>query len=677
MASTSGKIRVLVVNPNASKFMTDKCIDMVKPTLAPDVEVIGFTSPEPAPTAVEGNFDGVMSAAAAMRALIPIAHEYDAFLVACYSDHALIRMLREEFDQPSIGIMEASLFAARILGNRFGLIATSKRSKAMHEDSIRHYGFDGFCSGVGSCNLGVLDFDLKSEEEVLSIMCGVAKDLVAQGADCLTLGCAGMTKLKKAVEDAVGEDVQVIDGVLAGVQHLSGLVRMGGRTAKSGIDHDLEMAEGALKLIHAAGFVTLATHSREQAGRRIQEPLTNPSLNQQNILGMILVFQVDPAQAQGAQIPLQTFSLPQFPPQAGALKALTLTSDIKLDDYQTLLSESFTIPPLPPGIESLTLELFTLGYPVGWLSQLADRLPNLKSLVIYSQLFGGVSEESQADGVEFFKKLPGLRALHLLDVFAQPKFFESIGPYVTHSTDEESARRGLMFLEINYTVQHSDPEFLGKIQATELSSLVGPGLVTLAFNVSEADVTDDPDDPTNNTDKSAEEAAKDGVVALNRTLGSTLVKALTDEATRPRGLRVLNSTLFTLTTTQLRTILEKQKALMVLNATLEVDNHETFKKDMLSILPSLDYLEQVEIVANPSLQFFLAIQNIKHKAFESTFPSASEIQTLGEKCKRLSSFKADILRSSAMQTIEWEKKDDKWSGGIKAAKTELKITELE
>lgn len=229
------KIRVLLVNPNATKFMTDNCVNMVKTQLPPDVEVIGFTSPAPAPTAVEGNFDGVMSAAAAMRALKPIAHGYDAFLVACYSDHALIRMLREEFDQPSIGIMEASLFAARTLGNRFGLIATSRRSKAMHEDAIRHYGFSGFCAGVGSCNLGVLELESKSEQEVLEIMCGVAKDLVAQGADCLTLGCAGMTMLKPAVEEAVGEDVQVIDGVLAGVQHLSGLVRMGGRTAKWGM----------------------------------------------------------------------------------------------------------------------------------------------------------------------------------------------------------------------------------------------------------------------------------------------------------------------------------------------------------------------------------------------------------------------------------------------------------
>ncbi|KAL1301569.1 hypothetical protein AAFC00_005804 [Neodothiora populina] len=233
--SGNKKIRVLLVNPNATKFMTDNCVKMVESQLPPDVEVIGFTSPPPAPTAVEGNFDGVMSAAAAMRALKPIAHGYDAFLVACYSDHALIRMLREEFLQPTIGIMEASLFAARTLGNRFGLIATSRRSKAMHEDSIRHYGFDGFCAGVGSCGLGVLELESKSEREVLDIMCGVAKDLVEKGADCLTLGCAGMTMLKPAVEAAVGEDVQVIDGVLAGVQHLSGLVRMGGRTAKGGM----------------------------------------------------------------------------------------------------------------------------------------------------------------------------------------------------------------------------------------------------------------------------------------------------------------------------------------------------------------------------------------------------------------------------------------------------------
>lgn len=234
----SKKIRILLANPNATSSMTNNCIKMVQPTLPSDVEVVGFTSPAPAPSAIEGNFDNVMSAATAARAIVPIQsrENYDAILVACYSDHALIRMLREEFAVPVIGIMEASLFAARTLGARFGIVATSKRSRIMHGDTVRHYGMDGFCAGIASCDLGVLDLERRDRKEVLGIMQEAARRLVAQGAEVLTLGCAGMTDMKLAVEEAVGEDgVRVVDGVVAGVHHLVGIVRLGGKTAKGGM----------------------------------------------------------------------------------------------------------------------------------------------------------------------------------------------------------------------------------------------------------------------------------------------------------------------------------------------------------------------------------------------------------------------------------------------------------
>jgi Asp/Glu/hydantoin racemase/predicted amidohydrolase len=228
-------IRILLCNPNATSSMTNACLEMLKPTLPPDVTVYGFTAPKPGPSAIEGFFDNIMSAAAAARAIIPIAHQYDAFLVACYSDHALIKALREELSKPVVGIMEASLFAARTLGGRFGIIATSRRSQYTLEDSVKNYGLDSFCVGVRSCDLGVLELESKPEEEVRDIMCDVGKKLVGDGADVLTLGCAGMTNMKAAVEEAVGEDVQVIDGVLAGVQHLAGLCRLDVRTAKRGM----------------------------------------------------------------------------------------------------------------------------------------------------------------------------------------------------------------------------------------------------------------------------------------------------------------------------------------------------------------------------------------------------------------------------------------------------------
>jgi Asp/Glu/hydantoin racemase len=235
---TKHKIRILVCNPNATKSITDNCIKMVQPTLPGDVEVVDFTAPAPAPTAIEGNFDNIMSSAAAMRAIMPLQQRegYDALLVACYSDHTLIRMLREEFDVPVIGIMEASLFAARTLGARFGIVATSNRSKIIHEDAVRHYGMEGFCAGIGSCDLGVLDLERRARDEIMAIMQDVARALVTKGAEVVTLGCAGMSGLKEAVEEAVmADDVQVIDGVIAGVHHLAGLVRMGCKTAKTGM----------------------------------------------------------------------------------------------------------------------------------------------------------------------------------------------------------------------------------------------------------------------------------------------------------------------------------------------------------------------------------------------------------------------------------------------------------
>ncbi|PYI03970.1 carbon-nitrogen hydrolase [Aspergillus sclerotiicarbonarius CBS 121057] len=227
-------LRILLINPNSTQSMTTNCIALINPTLPPDVEVHGFTAPLPAPSAIEGVLDSVLSAATTLRAVLPLADQYDAFLVACFSDHPLIRALREELPAPVIGIMEASLFAARTVGNRFGVVVTSSRSQIIHADAIRQAGLEGFCAGVEACGLGVLELDNEAGKDVVGAMCGAAETLVAKGADTVILGCAGMVRLKGAVEKAVGPDVQVIDGVVAGVHHLVSLVRMGARTAKRG-----------------------------------------------------------------------------------------------------------------------------------------------------------------------------------------------------------------------------------------------------------------------------------------------------------------------------------------------------------------------------------------------------------------------------------------------------------
>jgi Asp/Glu/hydantoin racemase len=237
--TSTREIKILLINPNGTSSMTMACLRSLETTLPPHCTVAGFTAPHPTPSAIEGHLDGVLSAAAAVRAVAPIAAGYDAFLVACFSAHPLINALREEVSGPVIGIMEAALYSARILGGRLGVVATGGRSKIMHEDAIRAYGLDGFSVGCETTNLGVLELERLPRDKVLNLVGEAARRLVQEkGADCIALGCAGMTEMKIRCEDAVGSKdatAQVIDGVGVGAQVLIGLVREGHVTAKGGI----------------------------------------------------------------------------------------------------------------------------------------------------------------------------------------------------------------------------------------------------------------------------------------------------------------------------------------------------------------------------------------------------------------------------------------------------------
>jgi Asp/Glu/hydantoin racemase len=254
--SSARPISILLINPNSTPSMTEACLRSIAGTLPPHVTVHGFTAPPTAPTAIEGRADAVLSSADCFRALHPILTgtgtctdpdpdpssqaqpRFDAFLVACFSAHPLVPMLREEFTQPCVGIMEASLYASRMCGERLGVITTGQRSRFLHEDSINTtYGLGQFSVGCEAAEVAVLELDSKPKVEVYAGLASAARRLVQRGADCICLGCAGMTEMRDVCQKAVGmeqREVIVVDGVAVGVHFLVGLVSEGLGTAKGG-----------------------------------------------------------------------------------------------------------------------------------------------------------------------------------------------------------------------------------------------------------------------------------------------------------------------------------------------------------------------------------------------------------------------------------------------------------
>jgi Asp/Glu/hydantoin racemase len=158
-------------------------------------------------------------------------------VIACFSAHPLVEVLRELVDVPVVGIMQSSILVGSQLGGSVGVVTTDARWEPLLTREIRAAGMDRLCSaGVVSSRLRVLDLERLPRTEVVSRLCAEARRLVVErGADVVVLGCAGMVGLTEAIEREVGGGVCVVDPVRAGVEVAVGLARLGLATARSGV----------------------------------------------------------------------------------------------------------------------------------------------------------------------------------------------------------------------------------------------------------------------------------------------------------------------------------------------------------------------------------------------------------------------------------------------------------
>merc|ERR1712000_101337 len=114
------KRRVLVLNPNSSKAMTEGMVKAIGEVQLPSTVEIGtYTAPPEAPSSINDDNDIEASTNAVVTSLAKGAadfNQYDAMLVACYSVHPLVQKLSHAFPRAAVtGIFEASILTAQLL----------------------------------------------------------------------------------------------------------------------------------------------------------------------------------------------------------------------------------------------------------------------------------------------------------------------------------------------------------------------------------------------------------------------------------------------------------------------------------------------------------------------------------------------------------------------------------
>ena len=214
--------KILVINPNSTEAVTrgiDEAMAPLRMAGGPAIECVTLKEGPPG-IETQQHVDGVV--APLIELVRGCDSEYSAFVIACYSDPGL-HSLREATKKPVLGISECGILTALTLGQRFGVIAILRQSIPRH---LRYVGALGVAERMaGELPVGLAVTELSDEKKTFGRMLEAGKALRdIHGADVLVMGCAGMARYRKPLQDETG--IPVVEPTQAAVTMAIGRVRL-------------------------------------------------------------------------------------------------------------------------------------------------------------------------------------------------------------------------------------------------------------------------------------------------------------------------------------------------------------------------------------------------------------------------------------------------------------------
>ena len=225
-------MKILVINPNTTKSMTDHLRRELTSLANPGTELT-VVNPEHGPVSIESEYDEALATPPTL-ALIEQAEAdgYDAAVIACFSDPGL-QAARELVAMPVVGIEEATLHVAAQLGHKFTITTTFPKRVPSKLEHVAKRGLESKLATVRPLNMTVLQMDAEPELTKKRLMEVATAAAEQDGAEVIILGCAGLAGYAADVERATG--VVVLDPSPIGLKTAELMVSLGLRHSKRGL----------------------------------------------------------------------------------------------------------------------------------------------------------------------------------------------------------------------------------------------------------------------------------------------------------------------------------------------------------------------------------------------------------------------------------------------------------
>lgn len=192
-------MRLLLINPNMTESMTHGMTDVARETAGPEVEIVPLTATSGFPY-IASRAEAQIAGAMVLETIASHRRDVDAVIIAAFGDPGLTAA-RELFDLPIVGMAEAAVMTAAMLGERFSVVTFSPHMARWYDACVRQTGLGTRFTGVRYP---------KTPPETLDNVAGALRsDLIdlarkataTDGADVVILGGAPLAGLAPQIAD--------------------------------------------------------------------------------------------------------------------------------------------------------------------------------------------------------------------------------------------------------------------------------------------------------------------------------------------------------------------------------------------------------------------------------------------------------------------------------------------
>jgi Asp/Glu/hydantoin racemase len=223
-------MKLLVINPNITASVSQLIGDEARRAASPGTAITMLTA-RFGVAYIETRFEALIGAYAVAELAAEHAAGHDALVVAAFGDPG-VPGLREALDIPVVGLTEAALASACLLGNRFSIVAISRRITAWYREAVEHNGLVGRLASIRSLETPLRDIGTVQADHAARLRELCTAVVEEDRADVIILGGAPLAGLARTIAGEIA--VPVVDGVSSAVRHAETLVALKPGTARAG-----------------------------------------------------------------------------------------------------------------------------------------------------------------------------------------------------------------------------------------------------------------------------------------------------------------------------------------------------------------------------------------------------------------------------------------------------------